>query len=59
MVKDNEMMDAGENGDFYSSDYWSKRYTLRRESIPIFLKESADKILRTGKYLNVIRQCGK
>ena len=42
----------------YSADYWEKRYTIRRDRIPIFLERIADSILRTGKYLNVIRQCG-
>lgn len=43
----------------YSADYWEKRYTVRRERIPVFLERVADVILRTGKYLNVIRQCGE
>jgi gamma-tubulin complex component 2 len=43
----------------YSADYWEKRYTIRRERIPVFLERVADVILRTGKYLNVIRQCGE
>ncbi|KAH9500248.1 Gamma-tubulin complex component 2 [Bulinus truncatus] len=29
------------------------------ERIPIFLEQVADKILKTGKYLNVVRQCGR
>lgn len=43
----------------YSSDYWDKKYAIRRERIPKFLEPMADKILKAGKYLNVIRQCGK
>lgn len=39
--------------------YWECRYTILRERIPRFLEHDADIILRTGKYLNVIRQCGK
>lgn len=42
----------------YSADYWEKKYAIRRERIPIFLECVADIILRAGKYLNVIRQCG-
>lgn len=30
-----------------------------RERVPTFLEKISDVILRTGKYLNVIRQCGK
>lgn len=43
----------------YSADYWDKKYTIRRERIPKFLESMSDIILRAGKYLNVIRQCGK
>lgn len=39
--------------------YWESRYTIHRDRIPRFLENDADIILRTGKYLNVIRQCGK
>ena len=42
----------------YSDDYWEKRYTIAPHKIPTFLAKVADKLLRTGKYLNVIRQCG-
>lgn len=35
------------------------RYTIRKDRIPCFLEKVADIILRTGKYLNVIRLCGK
>lgn len=43
----------------YSADYWEKKYAVRRERIPKFLEPVADIILKAGKYLNVIRQCGK
>ncbi|KAK2716064.1 gamma-tubulin complex component 2-like isoform X2 [Artemia franciscana] len=43
----------------YSDDYWEKRYSIREDQMPIFLEKVADMILRTGKYLNVLRQCGK
>lgn len=38
--------------------YWESRYTIVHERIPKFVEPDADIILRTGKYLNVIRQCG-
>lgn len=59
LVEDNEVIQREELPLDYSADYWEKRYTIRRERIPIFLERVADVILRTGKYLNVIRQCGK
>ena len=42
----------------YSDDYSEKRYSLRRNRVPSFLLPLTDAILRTGKYLNVIKQCG-
>ncbi|XP_073828149.1 gamma-tubulin ring protein 84 isoform X1 [Musca autumnalis] len=59
LVEDNEVIRREELPEHYSADYWEKRYTIRRERIPCFLDKVSDIILRTGKYLNVIRQCGK
>jgi gamma-tubulin complex component 2 len=39
--------------------YWLERFTFREEMIPNFLLKYKEKILHTGKYLNVIRECGK
>ncbi|KAF2346205.1 Gamma-tubulin complex component protein [Trinorchestia longiramus] len=36
--------------------FWRWRYTLEPSNIPSFLSSQADLILRTGKYLNVIKQ---
>ncbi|XP_076621442.1 gamma-tubulin complex component 2 isoform X1 [Colletes latitarsis] len=58
-VEDNELIQREELPIDYSADYWEKRYTMRSERIPTFLNEHAQTILRTGKYFNVIRQCGK
>ncbi|XP_011499905.1 PREDICTED: gamma-tubulin complex component 2-like [Ceratosolen solmsi marchali] len=58
-VEDNELIQREELPMDYSADYWEKRYTMRTERIPVFLNEHAQTILRTGKYFNVIRQCGK
>ncbi|XP_054729758.1 gamma-tubulin complex component 2 homolog isoform X1 [Anastrepha obliqua] len=59
LVEDNEVIRREELPEHYSADYWEKRYTIRRERIPCFLEKVSDIILCTGKYLNVIRQCGK
>ncbi|KAH8354810.1 hypothetical protein KR084_008685, partial [Drosophila pseudotakahashii] len=59
LVEDNEVIHRDELPEHYSDDYWEKRYNVRRDHIPSFLEKYSDKILRTGKYLNVIRQCGK
>ncbi|XP_033216784.1 gamma-tubulin complex component 2 isoform X3 [Belonocnema kinseyi] len=59
LVEDNELIQREELPVDYSADYWEKRYTMRPERIPIFVNEHAQTIIRTGKYFNVIRQCGK
>ena len=41
----------------FSDDYWERRYSIKADQIPAFLHANVDKILRTGKYLNVIQQC--
>ena len=39
--------------------YWAERFTYREEMMPIFLAKHKDKVLKAGKYLNVIRECGR
>uniref|UniRef100_M1BQS8 Gamma-tubulin complex component n=1 Tax=Solanum tuberosum TaxID=4113 RepID=M1BQS8_SOLTU len=41
----------------YDAKYWQQRYSLKDE-IPSFLANAAETILITGKYLNVMRECG-
>ncbi|CAN6173861.1 unnamed protein product [Urochloa humidicola] len=41
----------------YDAKYWHQRYSLK-EGIPSFLTNVAAMILTTGKYLNVMRECG-
>lgn len=41
----------------YDAKYWWQRYSLK-DSIPSFLADVAGTILTTGKYLNVMRECG-
>ncbi|KAM8715891.1 hypothetical protein ACLKA7_002865 [Drosophila subpalustris] len=59
MIMDNESNQKGQLGEHFFNVYWEKRYTIRSECVPSFLENYSDIILRTGKYLNVIRQCGK
>lgn len=60
LVEDNEKeCQNPEQNENYFDDYWEKRYVTRSERIPRFLEKQADVILRTGKYLNVVRECGK
>eukprot|EP00262_Sarcandra_glabra_P005396 TRINITY_DN16927_c0_g1_i2.p1 TRINITY_DN16927_c0_g1~~TRINITY_DN16927_c0_g1_i2.p1 ORF type:complete len:676 (-),score=109.98 TRINITY_DN16927_c0_g1_i2:217-2073(-) len=41
----------------YDAKYWKHRYSLK-DGIPSFLTNAAGTILTTGKYLNVLRECG-
>ncbi|KAL6504022.1 Gamma-tubulin complex component 2 [Orobanche gracilis] len=41
----------------YDAKYWQQRYSLK-DDIPSFLANAAETILTTGKYLNVMRECG-
>merc|ERR1719468_277170 len=56
-VEDNEVIERTVLPLEYSDDYWERRYSIKAEQIPAFLHSNVDKILRTGKYLNVIQQC--
>lgn len=44
----------------YTNEYWEKRYTVRKNDLPLMLSspEVYERILLTGKYLNVVRECG-
>ncbi|CAM8894576.1 unnamed protein product [Rhodiola kirilowii] len=41
----------------YDAKFWKQRYSLK-DGIPSFLSNAAGTILTTGKYLNVMRECG-
>ncbi|KAK9281856.1 hypothetical protein L1049_004762 [Liquidambar formosana] len=41
----------------HDAEYWGQRYSLK-DGIPSFLASAAGTILTTGKYLNVMRECG-
>ncbi|XP_059482837.1 gamma-tubulin complex component 2-like isoform X1 [Neocloeon triangulifer] len=59
MVEDNQVETDGALSTEDCDGYWEKRYTIRKDRVPLFISEYAEKILRTGKYLNVMQQCGK
>lgn len=59
MVVDRESGCEENEEEDLADDYWEKRYTVIPQNIPTFLQVHANVILRTGKYLNVIRQSGK
>lgn len=39
--------------------YWDERFTFRADMIPTFLDKHKSRVLQAGKYLNVIRECGR
>ncbi|XP_051968619.1 gamma-tubulin complex component 2 [Xyrauchen texanus] len=58
MVEEHELQKEKIQED-YNDKYWDQRYTIVQHRIPAFLQKMADKILNTGKYLNVVRECGR
>uniref|UniRef100_F7AV85 Gamma-tubulin complex component n=2 Tax=Equus TaxID=9789 RepID=F7AV85_HORSE len=57
MVEEHELRKEKIQED-YNDKYWDQRYTVVQRQIPSFLQKMAGKILSTGKYLNVVRECG-
>ena len=49
---------SGEEAEL-TDNYWEKRYTALPEKCPSFLLKNLQQVLKAGKYLNVIRHCGK
>jgi len=41
----------------FQNPYWEERFKFREEQIPLFLQKLQDKVLLTGKYLDVIKEC--
>jgi len=45
---------------YFDDSYWEKRYVQRDAHVPVFLdREVAHKVMTTGKYLTVLRECGE
>nr|XP_022289752.1 gamma-tubulin complex component 2-like isoform X2 [Crassostrea virginica] len=59
LVEENETINKEKLQEEYNDAYWEGHYTICRERIPVFLEQVANKILNTGKYLNVVRLCGR
>ncbi|XP_014667456.1 PREDICTED: gamma-tubulin complex component 2-like [Priapulus caudatus] len=58
-VEEHESVQREKLQEDYNDAYWEQRYTICRERVPVFLERVIDKLLNTGKYLNVVRQCGQ
>lgn len=59
MIIENRDIDVGSLHEEYNDYFWERRYTASQENLPVFLELIAEKILQTGKYLNVVRTCGQ
>eukprot|EP00002_Diphylleia_rotans_P031886 TRINITY_DN6645_c0_g2_i1.p1 TRINITY_DN6645_c0_g2~~TRINITY_DN6645_c0_g2_i1.p1 ORF type:complete len:501 (-),score=90.25 TRINITY_DN6645_c0_g2_i1:148-1650(-) len=61
MIEEHEEFrkDLAESDFNEAESYWEQRYVLRPDYCPIFLHKIATEILTAGKYLNVIRECGR
>ncbi|RHY62337.1 hypothetical protein DYB38_000249, partial [Aphanomyces astaci] len=59
MVASDDTLVKEELGEDPWSKYWEQRYTLRESHVPLFLNRFSTKILTSGKYLNVLRTCGR
>jgi gamma-tubulin complex component 2 len=59
LVEQNNAFQKEKLQEDYNDSYWEQHYTICHERIPLFLESVADKVLNTGKYLNVVRQCGR
>ena len=54
MVEREDLKKENINED-YNDVYWEERFTLLPDNLPSFIANFGEKILVTGKYLNVIR----
>ncbi|KAK3086762.1 hypothetical protein FSP39_022926, partial [Pinctada imbricata] len=59
LVEENKTIQKEKLQEDFNDAYWEQHYTICQERLPIFLEQVADKILNTGKYLNVVRLCGR
>lgn len=50
-------MEYTERKNEFSNEYWKTRYKIKKDQVPTFLQQYQQKILRTGKYLNTVKQC--
>eukprot|EP00210_Caulerpa_lentillifera_P000713 g690.t1 len=73
MIEENKKVETTMTTPDLQSSYWLNRYKIRKtfllvnenkelasiHCVPHFLRNSTDLILKTGKYLNAIKECGR
>jgi gamma-tubulin complex component 2 len=52
-----KLLDKERLKDDYNDVYWEQRYQIQNDFVPTFFEKYKEKILQTGKYLNVLREC--
>ncbi|XP_058108196.1 gamma-tubulin complex component 2-like isoform X7 [Magnolia sinica] len=57
-IAENKLLQKESLTQDYDAKFWQQRYSLK-DGIPSFLTSAAGTILTTGKYLNVMRECGR
>ncbi len=58
IVRENKSLNKESLEKDFNDQQWLERFTCREEMVPIFLSKHKDKVLHSGKYLNVIREYG-
>ncbi|KAJ1703509.1 hypothetical protein LUZ63_003288 [Rhynchospora breviuscula] len=56
-ISENKSLQKESLTEDYDAKYWEHRYKLK-DGVPSFLRSVSHTILTTGKYLNVMRECG-
>ncbi|KAJ3307096.1 Gamma-tubulin complex component 2 [Kappamyces sp. JEL0829] len=57
MIQERASLSKDRLKDDFNDVYWEQRYSLYDDAVPTFLEPYKEKILLTGKYLNVLREC--
>eukprot|EP00826_Nyctotherus_ovalis_P045697 TRINITY_DN5083_c0_g2_i7.p1 TRINITY_DN5083_c0_g2~~TRINITY_DN5083_c0_g2_i7.p1 ORF type:complete len:820 (+),score=264.02 TRINITY_DN5083_c0_g2_i7:423-2882(+) len=57
MIKENQEYGKESIEKDLTDNYWKYRFVIREDMVPCFFADFAEKILITGKYLHVIREC--
>lgn len=59
LIKEHKELSKENLNKDFNDKYWDERFEFRETQIPLFLQKLTAKVLFTGKYLNVIRECGR
>ena len=58
-IQSNTAITASHLHSAFNDSYWDARWSVDASACPTFLAALSERVLQTGKYLNVIRECGK